>query len=922
MFRQYYELFDGKLKTFKGDKMDVELLPDAKPVFRRPYPCPRIHLHTFKKELQRLIDIGVLEKVNGASTYATPSFLVPKKDGKVRFIANLRELNKQIRPQDYVLPVIHDLLRKRKSFKYFSKIDLSMMFYSFELTDRAKELCTISTPFGLHRWTRAPMGLRNSPSKAQSEIEAVLGDLEDVVCYIDDIAIFSDSWEEHAKLLSEVFKRLQAAGFSVNPLKCDFGITEGDFLGHWVTTEGILPWAKKVEAVLALDRPKTARDVRTFLGMINWYRDFWPRRSHLIAPFTKLLQGLEGKKTPIVWTDDLTKCFEEVKQVIASEALNVYPDHNKPFDVLTDSSDYQMGATILQEGKPICYFSRRLTAPQSRYSTIEKELLAIVSTLTEYKTMLYGAKIRIFTDHRNLTFNNFNTQRVLRWRCFLEPFNAEWYYLQGKLNVLGDAFSRLPKFDFSGAEERQDDLSSDQVRIDPGLLPPELQADPDADFKEETFDQLFADMEHGDHDTLHVFMNLRSTVQNPLRFQWLAECQQADAELTNKLTTDTAHYHRHTFGRDEIDLICYSANPDDATTAPKIVLTDTALNASIEYFHHLLNHPGTKALLSALAAKYYHPELSDRVKSFACDTCQRTKAGERGYGHLPPRSVEGLTPWKQVDADLIGPWYIKTTGRSGKAYEFYALTAIDRATGYPEGVTIKRKTSEYVANKFNHAWLSRYPKPEVCAHDQGGEFIGPQFQQLLYDAGIKSAPSTARNPQSNAIVERLHLTMGNSIRAHLADKEPRTLHEAELIMEDALANSLYAVRANISEATGFAPGALAFHRDMLFNTPITFDMSTINSRRQRRVDRDNLRMNSKRHSHDYKVGDRVMKKIFDTTKMDPRWEGPLPIRQVHINGNVTVQLRPHVRERLNIRRVKPYKPPTPSALDAIHQVSP
>ena len=407
-------------------------------------------------------------------------------------------------------------------------------------------------------------------------------------------------------------------------------------------------------------------------------------------------------------------------------------------------------------------------------------------------------------------------------------------------------------------------------------------------------------------------MNLPSTIQNPLRYQWLAEQQAICPALQQRIEQAPNLFHRRTFGRHDTELICYSATPDDEDTL-KIVLTDESVNAAVEYFHLMLNHPGTKALSHALA-RFYHPQLHARITAYACDICQRTKIGQRGYGHLPPRDVQGLFPWKQVDVDLIGPWYVKTAGRNGKAYEFYALTCIDRSTGFPDGIMIKRKTSAKVADKFNEVWLSRYPRPEVCAHDQGGEFIGPEFQRLLYDAGIISAPSTARNPQSNAVVERLHLTMGNSIRAQLADANPRTLTEAEDLMSKILQDTLYSVRANHSEATGYAPGALAFQRDMISNRPLTFDMDAINSRRQRRVDQDNKRMNSKRYSYDYQVGGQVMRKIFDPAKLEHKWEGPYTITQVHINGNLTIQVSEHMQQRLNIRRVKPYRQPTPSTL--------
>ena len=911
------KLFDGTLRTYTDKKMDIELLPEATAVYRRPYSVPYLHMEVFKKELQRLCDIGVLKRC-GPSAWGLPTFIIPKKDGKVRWVSDLRELNKAIKPVNYTLPIISDIVRKRQGYKYMTKLDLSMMFYAIELTERAKELCVISTPFGNFRYERAPMGLRNSPAFAQSIIEDTLRDIPDCEVYIDDVGVWSNDWDSHLLVLSKIFTKLEEKGFAVNPLKCEFGIKEGDFLGHWMTPDGVKPWQKKVDAILKLDRPKTASDVRTFTGMINWYRDFWPRRAHLLSPFTKL-QNAGNKKQPIEWTDELERCFKEIKAVIARDALLQFPNHNLPFDIYTDASDYQMGACIMQNGKPVAYFSRKLTGPQTRYTTTEKELLAIICTLQEYRTMLFGAKINVYTDHLNLTYSNFNTQRVLRWRVMLEEFQCRWFYLAGKLNVLADAFSRLPRFDFDGAEERKNDLSMTEVNFDPDAP---ATVEETSMYAEDPYLNLATDdlanclsFFVSDEDDQSSFMNVPSTTQNPLRYQWVLEAQNNDPNLLQLLVTDPAHFRRRQFGRDEVELVCYYPDPNDESSY-KIALTDAAADAAIEFFHSLLNHPGSAALLKTMHL-FYHPQLAAKVEAFNCDVCQRVKiGGQRGYGLFPPRSVENLTPWKQVDCDLIGPWYVETSGRSGKAFEFYALTCIDRATGYPDAVSIVRKTSANVANKFNELWLSRYPRPEVCAHDRGGEFIGPEFQHLLFHAGITSAPATARNPQSNAIVERLHLTMGNSLRAQLRDNiTPRTLEEAKSMMDLAMAHALYAIRTNVSEATGFAPGSLAFHRDMLLNQPLTFNFSEVNARRQRRVDKDIERINSKRYDYDYKIGGQVMKRVVDPTKLDERWEGPYSILHVHVNGTITIALTQHIRERLNIRRIKPYKPPTISVLN-------
>ena len=258
--------------------------------------------------------------------------------------------------------------------------------------------------------------------------------------------------------------------------------------------------------------------------------------------------------------------------------------------------------------------------------------------------------------------------------------------------------------------------------------------------------------------------------------------------------------------------------------------------------------------------------------------------------------------------DLIGPWKVQT--RTGRIYDFIALTSIDRVTGLAEIIRVENKTSEHIADKFDESWLSRYPRPISCCHDNGGEFTGWEFQKQLADFGIRDVPTTSRNPNANGICERMHQTVGNVLRTLIHEAPPRTLGDAKLTIDKALATASHAIRTNISQVTGHSPGALAFHRDMLLDIPLLVDLAQIRDKRQIAVDENLRRTTAKRSSYDYQPGQSILKKRHEWTKLGERWDGPYPIQKVHVNGNVTVELREGVTERLNIRRIKPYRIPT------------
>ena len=198
------------------------------------------------------------------------------------------------------------------------------------------------------------MGVACSPDIFQAKIHELLGDIDGTKAYIDDILVVKKgSFDGYLQQLDEIFRRCQKANLKLNPLKCRFGLNEIDYLGYIVTPTGVQPNPKKIKAIQALERPKTVTEVRRLIGMVQYYRDLWPRRSHILEPFTALSAGKKGSE--IKWNNALEAAFQEVKKMVSKSTMLNYPDWSKPFDIHTDASGYQLGAVISQEGKPIAF---------------------------------------------------------------------------------------------------------------------------------------------------------------------------------------------------------------------------------------------------------------------------------------------------------------------------------------------------------------------------------------------------------------------------------------------------------------------------------------------------------------------------------------------------------------------------------------
>jgi hypothetical protein len=293
----FESLFDGTLGDWNRPPVSIEMKDGAKPYHGRPYPIPQIHKATLMKEIDRHMGIGVLTR-QSSSQWASPTFIIPKKDMPVRTITNFRELNKRIIRRPYPIPKISTTLQELEGFTYATALDLNIGYYTIRLDPNVVEMFTIIFPWGKYSYLRLPMGYAGSVDIFQAEMMNLMESLDNVRTYIDNLLVITrGSLEDHLEKLREVLRRLRDAGLKVNAAKSFFCTHEIEYLGYILTREGIKPQTKKVQAILALNPPNNVKELRHFLGMVQYYRDMWAKRSEMLAPLSDLVGECGETKT-------------------------------------------------------------------------------------------------------------------------------------------------------------------------------------------------------------------------------------------------------------------------------------------------------------------------------------------------------------------------------------------------------------------------------------------------------------------------------------------------------------------------------------------------------------------------------------------------------------------------------------------------
>jgi transposase InsO family protein len=723
VYHQYLRLFNKKASERYPEPRpydhEIHLKPDFKPIRQSPYSLNPIQMDLAKDFVKENLDKGYI--VNSKSPMASPLFFVGKKDGSSRPCQDYRKLNEGTIKDAFPLPNINDLLRDLQGAKYFTKLDIRWGYNNIQIKPEDRWKAAFSTPFGLYEPTVMFFGLCNSPATFQRMMNHILWiEINEGWCkvYMDDILIAATTIEELIDRTLRVLQIMAENDLFLKPEKCEFEQLKVDYLGYIISHNRIEMDPKKLAGISDWPIPKNLRQVRSFLGFGNFYRRFIHRFSHTVRPLTALTK----KDRAFEWTPECEYAFQELKKRFLEAPILTMPDQDQPFYLETDASAFASGGVLMQKDDnghlhSCGYLSRTFSETEQRYQIYDRELLALVRALEEWKVYLEGARhpVTVYTDHNNLKY--FRSGQTLngrqaRWSLFLSQFPLQLLHKPGKTMILSDSLSRR-----ADAEELKE---KDRTAI---LLPDNLFVQ----ILDTEFSKALANIKNEEYDK-SVLERLRYLLNEP---------EEIDPDW--RVIKDNGQ-----------PIILYQNR--------KYVPRNNKLRREVlqQYHdHETAGHPGAATTYFLLSRDYWWPGMTTYVKQYVkgCGKCQQNKINRHPWkGPLRPiAGPQSLNPFTQISMDLLTDLPTSEDG-----YDTL-LVVVDH--GLSKGLilapTNKTVTSLGIAELLRDNVFKRYGISETLISDRDPRFTSIVFQEWLKLLGIKSALSTAYHPQSDGATERV-----------------------------------------------------------------------------------------------------------------------------------------------------------------------
>ena len=799
--------------------------PKAQP-YRRVPPSA---LEEVKQHIEDLLQKGIIRP--SSSPYAAPIVCVRKKDGKLRMCCDYRQLNDVTRRDMFPLPRIDQCLDSLSGAKLFSTLDLASGYHQVAMAEEDKYKTAFICPFGLYEWNRVSFGLCNAPATFQRLMNMVMSDFifRLLIVYLDDLLIHSKTFGEQLTNLRKVFQRLREVGVKLNPPKCFFAMPELLFLGHQVSEKGIGTNPELINDVLNFPIPKTAKDIRKFLGLAGYYRRFVPDFSKIARPLNSLIQQvhvlhpkdkLRGETKPLaeLWTMECTRAFQQLRTALTEAPVLAHPDFSRGFIVETDAAHTGLGAVLSQQQEDgsvrvISYASRTLRVSEKQannYSSLKLELMALKWAITEkFRPYLLGRHCLVYTDNNPLS--HIKTAKFSaveqRWIAELNAFNFTVTHKPGRLNSNADCLSRYPVGRPEGpdeeevtavcqvrVEETSDETTSNQT---PG---------PDPTLVQEAFcEQILAT---GSSDPPLPIPYPQSLLPSDLAAEQQADPQLSPIYLHVQQGTQPTTLERRTWHAGTMTLSRHRARLrlQDGVLQKRHgdiwvpVLPSTQRNAVLQFTHDSHGHQGADRTLGILETRCYWPNMSAEVTDY-CNTCERCNIAK------PPGNRKVFKPRQHLVAgqplEILAIDYL-TLDQDEYGYED-VLVMTDVFSKFAAAATTKNQTAESAVKALVQRWIVHYGVPLRIHSDKGAAFEAELVQELCRHYGIKKSRTTSYNPAGNGVCERFNQSLCRLLKLLPKDKKRRWSRHLDEVT--------FVYNSTPHTTTGQSPYALLYGRE-------------------------------------------------------------------------------------------------------------
>uniref|UniRef100_A0A1B6G9I6 RNA-directed DNA polymerase n=1 Tax=Cuerna arida TaxID=1464854 RepID=A0A1B6G9I6_9HEMI len=849
---------------------------------QQSYPVPLIHQNAVMEEINRMETLGIIERSH--STFINPIIPVIKKSGEIRLCLDARKLNQLLIPDYECNRSVNELLGNACNAKWLTSIDLTASYWQIPLSQESRQYTGFQFRGKTYHYKVVPFGISTSQAALVHALDRVFADeVEDfTLIYVDDICVISSNFTDHLSHIETILNKLTKANMTVKFSKSTFCQSSIPFLGYTLTESGIQMDESKVQPILDFPTPTNRKQLKSFLGCINYYNKFIDHYSETIQPLFRLT----SKKNKFIWTKEDDVTFAKIKSLFLKTNVLHHPDVTKTFFLQTDASDYAIGGHLYQlkdDGNKaaIVFLSRVLQPAEQRFTTTEKELLAIVYCLQKTRYLILGAKLKILTDNHAITFlktckllNN----RLTRWILAIQEYNFEIEHCKGTDNQTADTLSRITYPQSSPhLQQPQPDFIVSYIRK---VVNPQLRKNFLELAKLQTEDPLlripYAILELGPESPLHERMSQKYMLNNGILYQ----------------------KHRDNW---------------------LIVIPEVTVNLLIWECHHQYLHCGAKKCFNILQECFIFRNMGRRIRTTlaTCDSCQRCKISQHPLHGL----AKGITCTAKNDhlaIDLIGP--LPTSVGNTK----FILITIDIFTKFVKLYPIRSANTRTIINKLFGTHFIQYGQPKKIQSDNGTQFKSRAWIRKLEENGIIPIYSPVYYPCYN-LAERPIKEVKRCLRTYCAQQHRNW---ARYIPD--INNCLNETH---HETTGFTPNELHLgQKDARFwerfiTNPFIIDLPLerkIYLASQRIKDKQKKRADKLNQHHKvttFKINDLVLVKshplshalLGETSKLFEVYEGPFKIHRI-LGASTYIVSPPDKQQELgpyHVSALKKYINPIP-----------